>query len=95
MNHIRRIAMALAGLATAALGLAAASPAAFAMRLPPSGGSGGFAPAATETHTIVTGGMPGWQITLIAASAALLAAILAVALDRAWVARRHTATSGA
>ena len=39
--------------------------------------------------------MPGWQITLIAAAAALLAAILAVALDRAWTARRHTAIPGA
>jgi hypothetical protein len=40
-------------------------------------------------HTVVTGGMPGWQITLIAAGAALLAATLAVLLDRARAARRH------
>jgi hypothetical protein len=38
--------------------------------------------------------MPGWQITLIAATAALLAAALAVLLDRAWAARhRHVTTS--
>ena len=37
--------------------------------------------------------MPGWQITLIAASAALLAAALAVFLNRAWAARRRAATS--
>ena len=41
-------------------------------------------------HTVVAGGMPGWQITLIAAAAALLAAVLAVLLDRAFAARRRT-----
>lgn len=67
----------------------------FAVIQPPSGGSGRSVPAAPAVHTIVTGGMPGWQITLIAALAALLAAILAVALDRLWTARRHTATPAA
>jgi hypothetical protein len=33
------------------------------------------------------GGMPGWQITLIALGAALVAAIAAVLLDRALTAR--------
>jgi hypothetical protein len=33
--------------------------------------------------------MPGWQITLIAAGAALLAAVLAVLLERARTAWRH------
>jgi LPS O-antigen subunit length determinant protein (WzzB/FepE family) len=42
-----------------------------------------------QIHTVVTGGMPGWQITLISAGAALLAAVLAVLLDRAWATRRH------
>jgi hypothetical protein len=36
----------------------------------------------------VTGGMPGWQITLIALAAALLAAVAAVLLDRAWATHR-------
>jgi LPS O-antigen subunit length determinant protein (WzzB/FepE family) len=40
-------------------------------------------------HTIVTSGMPGWQITLIAVAAAVIAAAVAVILDRAWAARRH------
>jgi hypothetical protein len=40
-------------------------------------------------HTVVTGGMPGWQIALIAAGAALLAAVLAVITDRARAARRR------
>ena len=34
------------------------------------------------------GGMPGWQITLIALGAALVAATVAVLLDRAHTARR-------
>ena len=40
-------------------------------------------------HTIVTGGTPGWQITLIAAGSELLAAVLAVLPDHAWAARRR------
>jgi len=45
--------------------------------------------------TVITGGgMPGWQITLIAVGAALAAAILAVLLDRAWAAHKtHPATA--
>jgi hypothetical protein len=47
----------------------------------------GQAPA--QVHTIVSYGMPGWQITLIAVGAALAAAVVAVLLDRARAARRH------
>jgi hypothetical protein len=37
--------------------------------------------------------MPGWQITLIAIGAALLAAAATLLLYRSWIARRHaTAT---
>ena len=36
----------------------------------------------------VLGGMPGWQIALIAIGAALVAAICAVLAYRAWTARR-------
>jgi hypothetical protein len=39
--------------------------------------------ALTVTRTIVVGGMPGWQIALIAVGAALLTATLAVLADRA------------
>ena len=86
MNHHRRILAAVIMLAGAVLALATA-PAAFADPLPPSDccTSG----AATGPVTVVTGGMPGWQITLIAAGAALLAATLAMLLDRARAARRH------
>jgi hypothetical protein len=44
---------------------------------------------APAIHTVVIGGMPGWQITLIATGAAALAAVLALLLARAWAARRH------
>ena len=37
----------------------------------------------------VVGGMPGWQIALIAIGAALVAAIVAVLAYRAWTARRQ------
>jgi hypothetical protein len=46
-------------------------------------------------HAITTTGMPGWQITLIAAGAALLTATAAVLVDRALAGRRRTATSPA
>lgn len=40
-------------------------------------------PARTVTHTVVMGGMPGWQITLIALGAALAAAAVTIVLARA------------
>jgi hypothetical protein len=95
MNHIRHFAVLLAGLAATALTFAAASPAAFAMIVPPGGDTGGHAQQGPQTHTIITGGMAGWQITLIAAGAAVLAAVLAVLLDRTRVARRHQTTASA
>ena len=91
MNHPRRILAAVITLAGAMLALATA-PAAFARPLPPPDCciTGANAPV-----TLITGGgMPGWQITLIAVGAALAAAILAVLLDRAWAARKaHAATA--
>ena len=96
MNRIPRIRRATAAafaLALAVLGLAAAGPAAFA-RVVPAGESGGIgAPAAIPavTRVVVVGGMPGWQIALIAAGAALIAAALAVLADRVRAAHRRTA----
>jgi len=85
MNRIRRLAAIVTGLAVTWLGLAAAAPAAFAEPVPPVGGGfpGSAAPTgiSTVTRTLVAGGMPGWQITLIAAAAALLAAAVAVLVD--------------
>jgi hypothetical protein len=112
MNHIRRIAAALATVAGALLTFIATSPAALAIRVPPPGGYDATVqapphlapghilhqpvheiPSPIPVHTIVTGGMPGWQITLIAAGAALAAATVAVLVDRAWAARKTHATT--
>ena len=90
MNHLRRIFAAVATLAGAVLALTTA-PAAFAHPLPPadcctSGTAAGV--------TLITGGgMPGWQITLIAVGAALAAAAMAILLDRAWAARKTHVTT--
>jgi hypothetical protein len=51
-------------------------------------------PTVAHLHAAVTGGMPGWQITVIAIGAALLAAVLAVLLDRMWAARRRVTAPG-
>ena len=88
-----RLAAILAGLAAAVL---VATPA-FA-RLVPDPGAGYVAPAAVpppvQVRTIVAGGMPGWQIALIAIGAALVAAAAAIVLDRMLASRRDaTATS--
>jgi hypothetical protein len=52
-------------------------------------------PLPVQVHTVVVGGMPGWQIALIALGAALSAAIAAVLADRMWAARRKPATAAA
>ena len=99
IHRLRRVAVALTGLALTWLGLAVAAPAAFARIIPAPGGMGsvpvsaGLATvppsgAVTVTRTVVVGGMPGWQTALIAAGAALLAAALAVLADRALAAHR-------
>jgi hypothetical protein len=99
MNRIkrtRRVAAALTGLALTWLVLATAAPAAFARVVPAQGGPGDVtAPTAVPavTRTVLVGGTPGWQIALIAAGAALLAAGLAVLADRAWTAHRKTVLS--
>ena len=95
-RRIRRIASILAGLACTWLGLAVAAPAAFAMPLPPGGSGGATTPAPpVQVHTVVVGGLTGWQIALIAIGAALLAATIAVLLDRARTARRNPLAEGA
>ena len=90
IRHIRRFAAVLAGLAAAVL---AATPA-FARVVPPPGEAypGHVAPASVpvqiQYRTIVAGGMPGWQIALIAVGAALLAAMVTVLANRARAGRR-------
>jgi hypothetical protein len=86
MNRIHRCLGVLAALGGTLLTLAVAAPTALATIPDPGGGPGSRPQPAI--HTVVTGGMPGWQITLIAAGAALAAAVAAVLLDRAWATPR-------
>jgi len=45
-----------------------------------------------RAHPVVGGGMPGWQITLLVAAVALLAAAIAVTVSRRRARPRTTAT---
>jgi hypothetical protein len=94
-KRIRRFAAGLAGLASALVAFGATP--AFAMHVPPPGVT--TSPVGTtppvEVHTVVVGGTPGWQIALIAVVAALLAATVAVLVDRARGARRKAITATA
>ena len=91
---IRRLAGILAALATTLLATAAtAAPAAFALPEPPVGGGDGT--LSPPVQTVIVGGMPGWQIALIAVAAAVLAAAAAVLLDRARTGHRHQAAPSA
>jgi hypothetical protein len=86
IRHLRRLAAALAalaGLAGALLACAGAAPAALARPVPPRPPGWNKHPPISHVHIVVTGGMPGWQIALIAVGAALLAATAAVAAYRA------------
>jgi hypothetical protein len=94
IQHIRRFAAALAALAAALVAFSAAP--AFAEVVPAPGRGPAVAPQhLAPVHAVVTGGMPGWQISLIAAGAALLAATVAVLLDRARATRRKAITAAA
>lgn len=99
MNHIqyvRRFAAVLAAMTCALLASAALAAPSFAMVPHPGAPLDTYpAPAPVRMQTIVAGGMPGWQITLIAVGAALLAATAAVLLDRARTAHQNTARATA
>ena len=92
----RRLAAALAAV-TCALLASAIVPAASAATWsgdPPDGAP--LAPVPAPAVPVVTvGGMPGWQITLIALGAALVTAIAAVFLDRVLAARRSAPSTTA
>jgi hypothetical protein len=92
MKKIRRCLSVLAAIGGALLALGGAAPAALASLAPPDPGQGGVVPL-PAVQTIVTGGMPGWQVALIAAGAAVVAAVIAVLADRARVAR-HIVAAG-
>lgn len=107
---IGRLAVILAGMASALLAFcASAAPAALAgvMGGDPHGRPGLASPRPeppgwnqqpplpAHMHTQVAAGMPGWQITLIAAGVALLAAAAAVIVHRMRAARRRVTVSAA
>ena len=94
IHRIRRLAGVLAG---ALLASAAAAPAALAVNRPFPDGRPAFVPTYPATSpvsaAIAGGGMPGWQIALVAVGSALVAATVAVILDRALAARKVHATT--
>ena len=91
IRSIRHLSRLLTGFAGALLGLAVSAPAAFSMRLPNPGGASSVSPASpspTFTHSVAASGMPGWQIAVIVAAVAVLAATIAIVVVRARAARR-------
>jgi hypothetical protein len=95
IKYLRRFGIVLAGLGFALAGFAVAAPASMAMIPVPAGGDangGGISDPAPIVRTVVVGGMPGWQIALIAVVAALVAATSAVLLERGRSARRGLVT---
>ena len=106
ISAIRRAASLLTGLAAGLLTLATAAPAALARPAPPSAtptapatprppppGWNKHPPLPAHAHALVTGGLPGWQTTLIVITGALLATALAVTYRRRAMRRRATATT--
>ena len=63
--------------------------AAFAMLPPPGTGDTGTTAVPATVHTVTVGGTPGWQIALFVVAAAVLAAVVAVLLDRTRTARHR------
>jgi hypothetical protein len=92
-RHWRKPAAFLAALGVSLATFTLASTAAMAS-IPPIGGSPD-GPKGQETFPpkviFVPVGMPGWEITLIAAGAALVAAAVAVLVYRFWTARKLAA----
>ena len=69
----------------------ASAPVAFASVPAPRSERSSTGGTAGTVHVVTAGGMAGWQIALIAVAAALFAALAAVVLDRAWMARKTRA----
>jgi hypothetical protein len=94
--RLGRLAMVLATVISGLLASVAAGTAAFANSIPiGDGGAVPIVPVSPATVRVVsTGGMAGWQVALITAGAALVAAAAAVFVDRKLAGRRRaTATT--
>ena len=92
IKSLSRLGVVLASLAVVAVSLASGASASTTMIPLGGGGDGGGAPDAnpvTVVRTVVVGGMPGWQIALIAVMAALVTAFAAVLVERTRAARRR------
>ena len=94
-RRLRRIAAVLAALTCAVMVSAGAIPAAFASdNVPVPGPAGRYMPVdvapvpPTTVHTVISGGLAGWQVALIALGAALVVVGLTVLLNRTRAARR-------
>ncbi|HET9972588.1 MAG TPA: hypothetical protein VFQ68_30430 [Streptosporangiaceae bacterium] len=96
IKSLSRLGVALTTLGVIALALVGRASAASAM-VPRSGGgaegNGHIPITPPAVHTVVVGGMPGWQIAAIAIVAALVAAVAAVLLDRSRSVRRLPVTA--
>ena len=87
--RLGRLATVLAAVISGLLASAAAATAAFAQPIPVGdGGTNPVAPVTATVRVITTGGMAGWQITLIALGAALAATAAALLLNRKLAGRR-------
>jgi hypothetical protein len=107
IRTIRRSAAVVAGLAGVLLACIAAAPASFAIPHPGEPAPGHWPalapgwskhpplPVPAHAHAALAGGLPGWQIGLIAAGAVILAAALAVLLVRERTAHRRVTASTA
>ena len=88
----RRTVGLLTALGAVLVTFASTATAALATGFPSPNSGGIYDPVQTSTTVpvvTVVGGMPGWQIALIAIGAALVAALVAVLAYRAWTARRQ------
>ena len=91
LRRARWLGGLLAGLGALVTMLAITGTDALAAQVPPPAGGGTIQPPPALTP--VAGGMPGWQIALIAVGAALVAAVLAVLADRARSTRKRSAVA--
>ena len=98
IKNLSRLGVVLTTLGIIALAVAGRASAATAM-VPRSGGgaegNGHIPITPPAVHTVVVGGMPGWQIAAIAIVAALVAAVAAVLLDRSRSIRRRLPVAAA